>query len=106
MFIRLNKKGQSTAEFAILIGLVIGAVVAMQVYIKRGLQGKMKDAVDYSDTDTAAVFSTGQYEPYYASSQSSTAQSASETTNTQTGGAVDKTETSDVSATRQSTTGW
>ena len=44
--LKLKRKGQSTAEYAIVIGLVIAAAVAMQVYVKRGLQGKMKDAVD------------------------------------------------------------
>jgi hypothetical protein len=43
---RLKKQAQSTAEYAIVIALVIGAVVAMQVYVKRGLQGRMKGAVD------------------------------------------------------------
>jgi Flp pilus assembly pilin Flp len=39
-----NKKGQNTAEYAILIGLVVAAVIAMQTYVKRGLQGRMHDA--------------------------------------------------------------
>ena len=43
---RRSSKGQSTAEYAIVIGLVIAAAVAMQVYVKRGLQGKIKDATD------------------------------------------------------------
>jgi Flp pilus assembly pilin Flp len=44
--LRRLKKGQSTAEYAIVIGLVIAAVVAMQTYVKRGIQGKMRDASD------------------------------------------------------------
>jgi len=43
-----NKKAQSTAEYAILIGLVIAAVVGMQTYVKRGIQGRYKDASDQS----------------------------------------------------------
>jgi hypothetical protein len=46
MRLLLKRKGQSTAEYAILIGLVIGALVVMQVYVKRGMQGRMKDATD------------------------------------------------------------
>ena len=41
-----NKKGQSTAEYAILIGLVIASVVAIQPYVKRTLQGKYKVEAD------------------------------------------------------------
>ena len=41
-----SKKAQSTAEYAILIGLVVGVLVVMQTYIKRGIQGRFKDATD------------------------------------------------------------
>ncbi len=37
-----NKRAQSTAEYAILIALVVGAVVAMQTYVKRGIQARQK----------------------------------------------------------------
>jgi len=47
-------RGQSTAEYAIVIGLVIAAAVGMQVYVKRSLQGKIKDAVDYNDPQAAS----------------------------------------------------
>ena len=39
-------KGQSTAEYAILIGLIIAAIVAIQPYVKRTLQGKYKQKAD------------------------------------------------------------
>lgn len=66
--LRRSRKGQSTAEYAIVIGLVIAAVVAMQVYVKRGIQGKMKDAADYNDP--AATMLTGrQFEPQYATTE-------------------------------------
>jgi len=69
----LNRKGQNIAEYSILIALVIAAAVGMQIYVKRGMQGRMADAVDHApDTDTVAgtpiTFSTKQYEPYYAES--------------------------------------
>ena len=41
-----KRSGQSTAEYAILIGLVVGVLVVMQTYIKRGIQGKVRDASD------------------------------------------------------------
>ena len=62
-------RAQSTAEYAILFALVIGAAAAMQVYIKRGLQGGVKYATDkLKSSDTG----TGQYEPYYSMSESTT----------------------------------
>jgi len=67
-----NKKAQSTAEYAVLLGLVIGAVVTMQVYVKRSLQAKVKDASDLltlqtGDVSGHALATTEQYEPYYLS---------------------------------------
>jgi len=68
--VRLTRKGQSTAEYAIVIGLVLAAVMGMQVYVKRGIQGKVKDASDakvvYSGTSDYGVNSYTQYEPQYS----------------------------------------
>ena len=47
MFKFLRKiKGQSTLEYAVLIIIIIGALLSIQVYIKRGIQGRMKSASD------------------------------------------------------------
>lgn len=46
MFIRLNKRAQSTLEYAVIIAVVVAGLIAMQAYVKRGLQGKIKDATD------------------------------------------------------------
>jgi hypothetical protein len=47
MFKYLRKiKGQSTLEYAILIIIVIGALLSIQVYIKRGVQGRLKSSTD------------------------------------------------------------
>jgi len=47
MFKFLRKmKGQSTLEYAVLVIIVIGALLSIQVYIKRGIQGRMKTAAD------------------------------------------------------------
>jgi len=46
-FLRNKKKrGQSTLEYAVLIIIVIGALLSIQVYIKRGVQGRLKSATD------------------------------------------------------------
>jgi uncharacterized protein (UPF0333 family) len=41
-----RKKGQSTLEYVILIGLVIAALIAMGIYMKRGVQGKLRESTD------------------------------------------------------------
>ena len=47
MFKFLRKiKGQSTLEYAVLIIIVIGALLSIQVYIKRGIQGRLRGASD------------------------------------------------------------
>ncbi len=63
------KRGQSTAEYAIIIALVIGAAIAMQTYVKRSMQGGVKFAVDKMKKDATG---TGQYEPYYLESSYNT----------------------------------
>jgi len=64
----LNRKGQNTAEYAILIALVIGAALAMQTYVKRGIQGRVHDEVLDMATQTSELGSTRQYEPDYLES--------------------------------------
>lgn len=66
MFLRrLGRMGQSTAEYAIVFALVVAAAIAMQVYVKRGLQGRVKNVVDHTEGD---IFTGEQYEPYYMAS--------------------------------------
>lgn len=45
MFIRKNS-GQSVLEYAVLLGVVIAAILIMQVFVKRGYQGGLKDSAD------------------------------------------------------------
>lgn len=54
-FNRKRKKGQSTLEYAVLIVIVIGALLSLQVYIKRGVGGRLKSASD----DIGDQFSVG-----------------------------------------------
>jgi hypothetical protein len=86
--LRQLRKGQSTAEYAIVFGLVIAAAVAMQVYVKRSIQGKMKDAADYNDP-AASMLTTRQYEPDYQSTQDMVStRDAAETATTSQGGSI------------------
>lgn len=91
--LRRLKKGQSTAEYAIVIGLVIAAAVAMQVYVKRGIQGKIKDAVDFSKKDVTSgvtIGTTSQYEPYYLSQSLNTSSNSATVATMGTAGVVNR----------------
>ena len=93
MFRWLNaKRGQNTAEYAILIGVIVAAAIAMQIYIRRGMQARVKDAVDFTQTadDDAGgnLFTQSQYEPYYMATNFETTQTGGRSTALQTGGGV------------------
>lgn len=100
-----NKRGQNTAEYAIVIGLIIAAAIVMQTYVKRGLQGRVKDAVDYklggevgADDTGHLGFVTTQYEPYYTDTSFASTAGREETAAMQTGGSTSKELTKDESA--------
>jgi hypothetical protein len=69
-----NKRAQNTAEYALLIAIVIGAFTAMQIYLRRGLMARIKGGtdnlpgmvIDKSDDPSLNILGTvQQYEPYY-----------------------------------------
>ncbi len=96
-----NRRAQSTAEYVIVLGLIVAVVIAMQTYIKRGFQGRIKEAVDYVENTNkpgVVTFSGGQYEPYYLGSSFSTTRDSGETEDLATGGAVSR--TTDEASTR------
>ena len=64
-----NKKAQNTAEYAILISLVVAGIIAMQTYAQRALQARVRDAATYLKTNTAELGNSIQYEPYYLTTQ-------------------------------------
>jgi len=41
-----NRRGQGTAEYAVLAAVVIGALLAMQIYMKQSAMGRLRDASD------------------------------------------------------------
>lgn len=72
-----NKKAQNTAEYAILIAIVVGSVIAMQTYAQRTMQARIRDAnVQFRDS-TNQIGKTLQYEPYYSNSSAKTDRSQS-----------------------------
>ncbi len=80
---KLNKKGQNTAEYALVIGLVVAAAMAMQTYVSRSLQSGVKF------TANKLVAENDQYEPYYLrTSNTTTTGSHTDTETVATGGGV------------------
>ncbi|MFA5144928.1 MAG: hypothetical protein WC723_02865 [Candidatus Omnitrophota bacterium] len=61
------KKGQGTLEYAVIVVVVIGALIAMQWYIKGGYQGKLRQASD----DMGEQFSPTRTTTNYVTSTSS-----------------------------------
>lgn len=56
-------KGQTTLEVVILIGFVVAALIAMGVYMKRGIQGRLRESTDqvgqqYSAGNTTSTYTT------------------------------------------------
>lgn len=54
-FRKRKQRGQSTLEYVILIIIILGALLSIQFYIKRGIQGRLKSAAD----DIGDQFSPG-----------------------------------------------
>jgi len=70
-------KGQSTAEYAIVIALVLGAAVGMQTYVRRTLQARVADATDALPRNVGAngtlpANARTAFEPLYATSNQNT----------------------------------
>ena len=61
-----RNKAQSTLEYAVVIACVAGALIAMSVYVKRGLSGRFRQSADelgsqYNPADTAGYLKTTVY---------------------------------------------
>ncbi|MGE5309365.1 MAG: hypothetical protein ACM3OC_09790 [Deltaproteobacteria bacterium] len=89
-----KNRGQNIAEYSILIALVVGAAVAMQVFVKRGVQGRMKDVTDHTGVAGQDVggdgltFSGKGYEPYYQHQAADVSSNRQVTENVQANGQI------------------
>lgn len=57
----MGKRGQSTLEYVILIGFVVAALIAMGIYMKRGIQGKLRESTDQVGEQYDAGNTTSNY---------------------------------------------
>lgn len=62
----LKNEAQSLTEYSICLAIVLIALITMNFYVKRGLQGRYKDLTDYT---TAKALALRQYEPDYKESE-------------------------------------
>jgi cytoskeletal protein RodZ len=74
MLIGLTKRGQSTLEYAVVIAVIVGALLATQVYIKRGIQGRFKQSSD----DIGEQFSPGASKYDYTTVTTTNSQESTE----------------------------
>ncbi|MDP3732182.1 MAG: hypothetical protein Q8R31_04035 [Candidatus Omnitrophota bacterium] len=58
-------RGQSTLEYALIIAVVVGALLAMQVYMRRSLQGKLRESTD----EMGGQYSAGNVKAKYITTQ-------------------------------------
>ncbi len=57
--------GQHSVELAVVFGVVVAALMGMQVYAKRSLQARYKSVIDGAAQAGATSAALTQYEPYY-----------------------------------------
>ena len=94
---RAPRSGQSTAEYAIVLGVVLAALVGMQIYVRRGVNARLKDGSDSAlsairanlGITTASTGDDRQYEPYYASSDFNVIQTTDRVEEVKAGGVVE-----------------
>ena len=63
----IKRKGQSTLEYAMIIMVLAAGIIAMQVYMKRSIQGKLRESTDsigkqYSAGSTTSKVTTEKKE--------------------------------------------
>lgn len=68
----MNKRAQSTLEYAVIIAVVIGALIAMQTFMKRGVEGKLRSSIDDIGGQYAANATDTHIKTTYKGTQSST----------------------------------
>jgi Flp pilus assembly pilin Flp len=90
-----QKRGQSTLEYAVLVVVIIGALLAMQTYIKKGVQGRLKGAADdigdqFSPGNTNELRHTNRFSNTYETfnAGNSTSNLITESTNSTTNSAI------------------
>ncbi|MFH1245209.1 MAG: hypothetical protein V1662_01865 [Candidatus Omnitrophota bacterium] len=61
---RMKRRGQNTLEYVLLITAVVGAFLAIQYYLNRGLQGRVRDAADNLGSQFDARAASSEYKTH------------------------------------------
>ena len=88
-----SSRGQCVLEYALLVGLIVAALVGVEVYARRGLQARIRTAVDGA---VQAIGARRQYEPYYTQTDSTVRQDSQVTITYAPGGAIIRREIGDT----------
>lgn len=80
--LRARTRGQTTLEVVILIGFVVAALIAIGVYMKRGIQGKLRDSTDQIGEQYSAGNTTSTYVTKTSLQQAENMQAGGATTTT------------------------
>ena len=86
-----SKRGQSTLEYAIIILVIVAALFAMQTFIKRGYQGKLRSASDDIGEQYSPGHTTGSYTTVTGSTSNEVVDAAGVTTTDISRGMQDRT---------------
>lgn len=70
----LNRKGQSTLEYALIIAVVVAGLLLMQHYVRRGYAGRLKSASDDMGEQYDPTTYTGNFNVHQESETRQTVQ--------------------------------
>lgn len=71
-----GRRGQSTVETAILLIIIVFAFIAMQTYLKRGIQGRLRGAIDGIGEQYDPAKTTSDYNLIHESDVTTTSESS------------------------------
>jgi uncharacterized protein (UPF0333 family) len=74
-----NRKAQSTAEYAIIIGVVVGAIMAVGVFLRGGIEAKVRDMTSQYIGNVVLNTSTAILASDYNTTSNSSVQTKSNT---------------------------
>lgn len=66
-----HRKGQSTAEYAIIIGVVVGAIMAVGVFLRGGIEAKVRTMTNQYLNGTTLNTATGVVNSSYNTTSNS-----------------------------------
>ncbi len=61
---RTNRSGQTVIEISVLTAVVVAALVGMQIYLKRGVSGRWREAADAIGEQYAPRHTTSHFEQH------------------------------------------